>query len=253
MSGPTDEHWTHLVSDDAREAAGTFDFAAVDPRVSYPSYKSLDEFIDVDKLRSLDAHVRREVERYSARMGESKFYTGPYRLDGTSSERPGSRMIYLASSDEPDSYFDLDRTDLWKLSNAADDFSLLMDFIAELPFEATGRMLIMYDDQPRAVPAHRDHVETGVLHEFVWFRTNLSKPFYMLNHKSGEKLRVTSHSAWFDTVNQFHGAEAADGLTFSIRVDGRFTEEFRSKIPKPAFNAASTPSYWASSNEPGIG
>ena len=246
MSDFADQHTS-------REPSGTFEFAAVDPRVSYPSYKSLDEFIDVDKLRSLDGYVRRQVERYSQERDERKFYTGPYRLDGTSSELPGSRMIYLACSDRPDSYFDLDRTDLWKLSNAANDFSLLMDFIAELPFEATGRMLIMYDDKPRAVPAHRDHVETDVLHEFIWFRTNLSKPLYMLNHESGEKLSVSSHSAWFDTVNQFHGADAADGLTFSIRVDGRFTDEFRSKIPKPALNAASTPSYWASSNEQGVG
>ena len=30
-------------------------------------------------------------------------------------DRPGSRMIYLACSDNPDSYFDLDRTDLRKV------------------------------------------------------------------------------------------------------------------------------------------
>jgi hypothetical protein len=66
-------------------------------------------------------------------------------------------------------------------------------------------------------------------------------------------MHVTSHSAWFDTVNQFHGSDPVDGLTFSIRVDGRFTDEFRAKIPKPPFNAASTPSYWANSNELGEG
>ncbi|MET0752790.1 MAG: hypothetical protein ABWZ66_05435, partial [Pyrinomonadaceae bacterium] len=113
------------------------------------------------------------------------------------------------------------------------------------PFRATGRMMIVYDTEPREVPAHRDHIETEILHEFVWFRTNLKKPFYMLNHASGEKKYVESYSAWFDTVNQFHGSDPIEGLAFSVRIDGVFTDEFRSKIPKPAFNKASTSAFWA--------
>ena len=235
------------------DAAETLEFAAVHPRISYPSYRSFDEFIDVERLRSLDGYVRQQMKRHLLQSEERKFYTGPYRLNGGSLDRPGSRMIYLSCSDQPDSYFDLDRTDVWKPSEAANDLTLLMDLIATLPFAATGRMLIMFDDVPREIPAHRDHIETNVLHEFIWLRTNLSKPLYMLNHQSGEKLYVASYSAWFDTVNQFHGSDAAEGLTFSIRVDGRFTDEFRAKIPKPPFNAASTPSYWASIDEPGEG
>ena len=121
-----------------------------------------------------------------------------------------------------------------------------MRFIETLPFKATGRMLIMYDDAPRPVPAHRDHDATDVCHEFVWFRTNLGKPFYMLNHETGERRYVESYSAWFDTVNQFHGGDPARGLSFSIRVDGTFTDEFRQRIPRPASNPASTPALWAS-------
>jgi hypothetical protein len=109
----------------------------------------------------------------------------------------------------------------------------------------------MYDDAPREVPAHRDHTETEILHDFIWFRTNLHKPFYVLNYLTGERQDVTSYSAWFDTVNQFHGSSAVDGLAFSIRVDGIFTDELKSRIPRPPFNAASTPSYWASLHEQG--
>jgi len=66
----------------------------------------------------------------------------------------------------------------------------------------------------------------------------------MLNHSTGERKYVEGYSAWFDTVNQFHGADAFSGLSFSFRVDGIFKEEFRSRIPKPHFNPASTPSFW---------
>ena len=71
----------------------------------------------------------------------------------------------------------------------------------------------------------------------------------MLNIATGKKLYVDGFSAWFDSVNQFHGGDPCDELAFSIRVDGRFTDKFRSAIPRPAFNLSSTPSYWACVNE----
>ena len=220
--------------------------ANIDPRIHYPCYKSFDEFVDVEKLKALDAYVAERVRRRLAAQNDLKFYTGPFRLDASMPDRPGSRMIYLAQSSRPDSYYDLDRTELWEPTPATSEFALLMDFIATLPFKATGRMLIMYDDAQRPVTPHRDHDVPDVCHEFVWFRTNLRKPFYVLNHRTGEKLYVSSYSAWFDTVNQFHGSDPAAGLSFSIRVDGRFTDEFRKRIPVPGSNPASTPALWAS-------
>jgi hypothetical protein len=67
----------------------------------------------------------------------------------------------------------------------------------------------------------------------------------MLNHLTGEKQYVESYSAWFDSVNQFHGSDGYDGLSFSIRVDGKFTEEFKAKIPRPELNPSSMPALWA--------
>jgi hypothetical protein len=214
--------------------------------VRYPSYKSFDEFIDVDRLRALDEQVTDGIKRHLAANADMRFYTGPFRLHEAAPDRPGSRMIYLAQSELPDSYFDLDKTELWRPTAATAEFSLLMDFIATLPFKATGRMLIMYDDVYRPVPAHRDHTDKDVCHEFIWFRTNLRKPFYVLNHRTNVRRYVQSYSAWFDTVNQFHGSDACEGLSFSIRVDGVFTEEFRRGIPANQSNAAATPALWAS-------
>jgi hypothetical protein len=217
----------------------------VDPRISYPCYKSFDEFIDVERLKALDGYLTERIQRHIHAQNDLRFYTGPYRLNDNTPDRPGSRMIYLAQSTEPDSYFDLDRAELWQPTEATAEFSLLMDFIASLPFKDTGRMLIMYDDVCRPVPAHRDHIETEMCHDFIWFRTNLKKPFYMLNHRTGEKKYVESYSAWFDSVNQFHGSDAFDGLSFSIRVDGHFTDAFKKRIPVPERNLASTPALWA--------
>lgn len=230
------------------ESGGIDDLPAntpVDPAISYPSYVSFDEFIDLERLRSLDGYITQKIKRRLASEADPQFYTGPYTLAGSAAGQPGSRMIYLAQSAEPDSYFDLDKTDIWHPTEHANEFAMLMEFIGTLPFKATGRILIMYDNAPREVPPHRDHVETDICHEFLWFRTNLRKPFYMLNQQTGEKAYVDTYTAWFDSVNQYHGSDGCDGLAFSIRVDGKFTDEFRKTIPKPHVNAASTPSYWA--------
>lgn len=219
--------------------------AKVDTRIKYPCYKSFDEFIDVERLKSLDEYLSERIRQHIKARNDIQFYTGPFLLKDSSPDKPGTRMIYLARSNRPDSYFDLDKTELWQRTPEADEFSLLMDFIETLPFKATGRMLIMYDDVARPVSAHRDHTSTEICHDFIWFRTNLRKPFYMFNPETNEKRYVESYSAWFDTVNQFHGTDPQEGLSFSIRVDGHFTDDFRKRIPTPASNLASTPALWA--------
>jgi hypothetical protein len=232
-----------------RTESGKYDIpgslAPVDPDVSYPSYKSFDEFFDLSKLKSLDGYLKQKILLHLQENQDLKFYTGPYRLKSTEPDRPGSKMIYLSNSRMPDSYFDLDKSELWSRTEHADQFALLMELISTLPFKSTGRILIMYDTDSCNVPAHRDHLETEICHEFIWFRTNLKKRFYMLNDETGQRKYVDSYAAWFDTVNQYHGCDAGEGLTYSIRVDGKFTDEFKNTIPRPEYNAASTPSYWA--------
>jgi hypothetical protein len=197
-------------------------------------------------LRALDCFLRDRLQSRLKKEEDRSFYTGPFTLGGDAPTRPGTRMVYLSQSALPDDYYDLDRTEVWSRTNDAAEFAELMDFIDTLPFEATARMLIMYDPEGRAVTAHRDHDSSDLCHEFVWFRTNLAKPFYMLDPATGERRYVDSHSAWFDTVNQYHGGDATGDLAWSIRVDGRFTDAFRALMPTvPASAAASRPAVWA--------
>jgi hypothetical protein len=221
--------------------------APVDPRIKYPSYKSFDEFIDVAWLKSLDRYVTERIEKRIAPQEDIQFYTGPFTISEKAPVIPGSKMVYLSQPKGEDDYYNLDNPDAWEPAAGATEFSELMEFIATLPFKATARMLIMYDPEGRAVTAHRDHVSYELCHEFVWFRTNLRKPFYMLNENTGEKQYVESHSAWFDSVNQFHGGDETGELAISIRVDGLFTDDFKAQIPVPEHNLASAPSLWACS------
>lgn len=212
-----------------------------------PSYVDFDDFIDVDTLQSLDAFVRERVMRRLSTPTDLKFTTGPFVRDAASDQVPGPRMVYLSRSRDPDDYYNLNVPELWEPTEESREFEPLMDFIATLPFAATGRMLVIYDESGRAVTAHRDHDSVDRCHEFIWFRTNLDKPFYMLDPETDEKVYVASHSAWFDTVNQFHGADATGRLSISIRVDGIFSDEFRQQIPFLVGNRSAAPSIWAQS------
>ncbi len=167
---------------------------------NHPSYVDLDAHIDVARLKSLDLYLRDRLERRIERARDLQFYTGPFLLDGRSPDRPWPRMVYLARSSRGnglESYYDLDDTGLRRSSEEAAEFSELMDFIATLPFAATG-----------------------------------------------EKLHVDSHSAWFDTANQFHGVDASGGLSYSIRIDGRFSDPFRKRILFPETRRSAAPALW---------
>lgn len=217
------------------------------PRIMpYPSYKSLDPFIDVAALRSLDPFLTERIESHMA-SEQDAYFLNEHRLDDASPYIPGVREIWLTRTPPgtPYDYLDLDKPELWHPTPEADEFAPLMAFIRTLPFSATGRILIIYDTGGNAVPAHRDHLASDTCHEFIWMRTNFRKSLYMLDPASGEDLDVGSYSAWFDTVNQYHGAHASDGLSFSIRVDGIFSDELRAGIPFPPVNRSSAPSIWA--------
>jgi hypothetical protein len=214
----------------------------------YPAYMSMDEFVDVEALRSLDSYIMQRVKKHILQDSDPLFLN-QHRLEADSPYEPGVREVWLRRTvpGTPYDYLDVDKPELWEYTEAASEFTLLVDFLKGLPFSEFGRMLMIYDDGGRTVPAHRDHEATDICHEFIWMRTNKRKPFYVLNQFTGEKKYIEGYTAWFDTVNQFHGSDAGDGLTFSIRVDGRFTNEFRNQIPFDRENPASTPAVWAAS------
>jgi len=62
---------------------------------------------------------------------------------------------------------------------------------------------------------------------------------------------VRGHAAWFDTVNQYHGADRTGKLSWSIRIDGRFTDEFRARMPDASATRANAAALWQAALERG--
>ena len=103
-------------------------------------------------------------------------------------------------------------------------FKELIRFIKTLPFKELGRVAILFTDVGGQIPTHPDHYNDK-LPEFIWFRTNFDKKFFIVDND--HKTYVTGYSSWFDSSLP-HGTDIAKRFCFSIRVDGVFTDNFRS-------------------------
>jgi hypothetical protein len=76
-------------------------------------------------------------------------------------------------------------------------------------------------------PADQEHPE--LLSEFIHVRPNLDRPFYLRDLETAEKVYIDTEIAYLNDKD-YHGGDPVLVPTYSFRVDGIFTEEFRNKI-----------------------
>jgi hypothetical protein len=67
--------------------------------------------------------------------------------------------------------------------------------------------------------------------EFVHIRPNLDRPFYVRNSKNNEKYYINTRVAYWHDQDR-HGGDVVCKPSYSIRIDGIFTESFRKDIFK---------------------
>jgi hypothetical protein len=65
--------------------------------------------------------------------------------------------------------------------------------------------------------------------EFIWINFSPDrKKFYVLDDEN-QKIYVPGYINWFNTKN-LHGGDIVEYSCYSLRIDGKFTEEFKSKF-----------------------
>lgn len=192
-------------------------------------YASLDDQIDVERLISLDEAIKARIKhiRRNAEAPTGLFSAGE-RLDPAVPTRSGTQTINLRRQISG-GYDRIHDAACWVDSDSAAEFPELMEFVKSLPLISFGRCFIIFDYDGITEPPHRDHGDPRVRQEFVWFRPNKAKRFYIYDRKRKTRHFVDSYSAWFDT-RHYHGTDPSDGLSISIRVDGVFTDAMRSWI-----------------------
>jgi len=110
-----------------------------------------------------------------------------------------------------------------------------LEQLVDTVFTHLGRVLIFKAEHDCIMPMHRDLIapdETDYFdhrHEFLHLRTNTDKPFYIWDEAADNKILVESHATFFNDQD-WHAGGRTNTQTYSIRVDGIFTDEFRNKI-----------------------
>lgn len=116
-------------------------------------------------------------------------------------------------------------------------FPELRMIVNQLPFQEVGRVIIYLNDGDSFCPIHRD-IQPSDLdvrglnfhdHEFIWIRPNMDRKFFVYDEKSREKFYLEGRSVFFNELD-FHGTDACHNTTYAIRIDGRFSDEFRREV-----------------------
>ena len=110
-------------------------------------------------------------------------------------------------------------------------------FARKLPFfSQIGKIAIIINRPNDVGVEHADIGQNDLVSEFVWIRTKSSKKiFYVKDPVTNEKTYapVGSCVGWFDDHLQ-HNIEPVNAETWSIRIDGRFTPEYRELLVENA-------------------
>ena len=78
------------------------------------------------------------------------------------------------------------------------------------------------------IPFDHYHPNRGSAAEFLHIRPKLVRPFYVKDSNTLEKTYIDARVAWWDD-RVIHGGDPVKFPTYTLRIDGVFTDEFREK------------------------
>lgn len=67
--------------------------------------------------------------------------------------------------------------------------------------------------------------------EFIHIKTDLDRPFYLKDSATDKKIYIDTRVSWWNE-RDWHGGDPILKPTYTFRIDGKFTEEFKTKIFK---------------------
>jgi len=132
-----------------------------------------------------------------------------------------------------------DRTAPRKLTEEAAYFPNVVKWVEQLQgtvFEHIGRVIFFHCEADGIPFEHRDlDAKNGIdvvkphRNEFIHIRPNTKKAFYLWDPESKDKTYLNCRAAWWNDTD-WHGGERIMEQSYSLRIDGKFTEEFRKQL-----------------------
>jgi hypothetical protein len=132
-----------------------------------------------------------------------------------------------------------DRTSSRKLTEEAKYFPNVVQWVEQLQgtiFENIGRVIFFHCEADGIPFEHRDlDAKNGInvikphRNEFIHIRPNTKKAFYVWDPEHKNKVYLNTRAAWWNDVD-WHGGERIMEQSYGLRIDGKFTEDFRKKL-----------------------
>jgi hypothetical protein len=133
-----------------------------------------------------------------------------------------------------------DRTSPRKLTSEAKYFPGVVKWVESLIskniFENIGRVIFFFCEADGIPFEHRDlDAKNGIdvikphRNEFIHIRPNTKKAFYLWDPETKNKIYLNTRAAWWNDQD-WHGGERIIEQSYSLRIDGKFTTEFRQRL-----------------------
>jgi hypothetical protein len=200
-----------------------------------PIFEALEEFLslpDTDPIKQAGLLLYKDFKNYESRNKFTRFLKmslGAY-----------DPYIYYFLWEEGS--WD-DRTASRKLTDEASFFPGTVQWVESMItngiFEHIGRVIFFHCDHGGIPFEHRDlGGHNGVWekdqysphrNEFIHIRPNTKKAFYIWDPETKDKTYLNTRAAWWNDQD-WHGGEAIMEQSYSLRIDGKFTEEFRKTL-----------------------
>ena len=132
------------------------------------------------------------------------------------------------------------RTSKRKLTEEAAYFPSVVRWVEQMItdgiFEHIGRVIFFHCEADGIPFEHRDlDAKNGMnitfphRNEFIHIRPNTKKAMYLWNPQTKNKTYLNTRAAWWNDQD-WHGGERIMEQSYSLRIDGKFTDEFRKKL-----------------------
>jgi hypothetical protein len=105
-----------------------------------------------------------------------------------------------------------------------------LDSLIGTVFEQYGRILFFIHEHDCGLLLHRDGLKS-VPHknDFLWINPTALKKFYVYDEDTNTRHDVLSKAAFFNDLDM-HGGDVTSQMTWSLRIDGVFTQQFKEKL-----------------------
>lgn len=127
-----------------------------------------------------------------------------------------------------------------QLTEESKYFPNVVDWILQLKeqgiFKNIGRVIFFHCEADGIPFEHRDldarngmNVVKPHRNEFIHIRPNTKKSFYIWDPDTKNKIYINTRAAWWNDVD-WHGGEKIMEQSYSLRIDGKFTDQFRKTL-----------------------